>query len=169
MFAIPSSTIQTNEKTIRSGHVLEFNAAWHNTDDQRRRPAMIAIRLFLVKKNAECACGEISLRGRYKHATNREDGAEFSKKPLLRTLLRVALYAQQGLRNCRASVCVSVRPSHRCGGFAAVGPAARRYRSIAARPALSSKCEQCRVASRRRKLNTDLFTFLIENDKHASA
>ena len=65
----------------------------------------------------------------------------------------------------RPSVC----PSHRCGGFAAVGPAARRYRSIAARPALSSKCEQCRVASRRRKLNTDLFTFLIENDKHASA
>ena len=49
MFAIPSSTIQTNEKTIRSGQVLEFNAAWHNTDDQRRRPAMIAIRLFLVK------------------------------------------------------------------------------------------------------------------------
>ena len=33
------------------------------------------------------------------------------------------------------------------GGFAAVGPAARRYRSIAARPALSSKCEQCHVVS----------------------
>jgi len=37
-----------------------------------------------------------------------------------------------------------------------VGPAARRYRSTAARPALSSKCEQCHVVSRRRKLNTDL-------------
>jgi len=30
-------------------------------------------------------------------------------------------------------------------GFAAVGPATRRYRSIAARPALSSKCGQCPV------------------------
>ena len=42
------------------------------------------------------------------------------------------------------SVCLSVCLSHRstaarrCCGFAAVGPAARRYRSIAARPALSS-------------------------------
>jgi len=41
-------------------------------------------------------------------------------------------------------VCLSVRPSHystaesRLCGFAAVGPAGRRYRSIAARPALSS-------------------------------
>jgi len=49
----------------------------------------------------------------------------------------------------RPSLCLSVRPSRhpatasRCGGFAAVGQAARRYRSIAARPALSSKCEQC--------------------------
>jgi len=41
------------------------------------------------------------------------------------------------------SVCLSVRLSHpaaarRCCGFAAVGPAGRRYRSIAARPAVSS-------------------------------
>ena len=40
----------------------------------------------------------------------------------------------------RPSVCLSVRPSHpaatrRCCGFAAVGPASRRYRPIAARPA----------------------------------
>jgi len=38
-----------------------------------------------------------------------------------------------------SSVCLSLHPSHqpavtrRCGGFAAVGPAARRYRSTAAR------------------------------------
>ena len=32
--------------------------------------------------------------------------------------------------------------AHRCGGFAAVGPEGRRYRSIAAWPALSSICEQ---------------------------
>jgi len=36
-----------------------------------------------------------------------------------------------------------------------VGPAARRYRSIAARPALNSKCEQCHIVSGRRKLTTD--------------
>ena len=34
-----------------------------------------------------------------------------------------------------------------CGGFAAVGPTDRRYRSTAARPALTSKCEQCHVVS----------------------
>jgi len=48
------------------------------------------------------------------------------------------------------------------GGFAAVGPACGRYRSIAARPAhsstaVSSKCEQCHVCSRRRRLSSDLF------------
>jgi len=47
-------------------------------------------------------------------------------------------------------------PLCRCGGFAAVGPAGRRYQSIAARPALSSNCEQCYVVSRRRKLNKNL-------------
>ena len=47
------------------------------------------------------------------------------------------------------SVRLSVRLSHysaaarRCNGFAAVGPAARRYRPTAAQPALSSKREQC--------------------------
>ena len=36
----------------------------------------------------------------------------------------------------RPSVCLShPAVAHRCCGFAAVGPAARRYRSIAARPA----------------------------------
>ena len=60
------------------------------------------------------------------------------------------------------SVSLSVRPFHhpaatrRCGGFAAVGPAARRYRSTAALPALSSKCGQCHVVSWRSELNTDL-------------
>jgi len=66
------------------------------------------------------------------------------------------------------SVCPSVRPILRrsfgvFGGFAAVGPAGRRYQSTAARrvcsrrgrlsihihssTAVSSKCEQCRVYS----------------------
>jgi len=54
----------------------------------------------------------------------------------------------------RLSVCLSHHSAaaRYCGGFAAVGPAASGYRSIAARPALSSKCEQCHVV----KLNTDL-------------
>jgi len=73
----------------------------------------------------------------------------------------------------RRSVCPSVPPFARsCGGFAAERRAGRRYRSTAAavgRPAaiapqngaqqqiaLSSKCEQCHVVSRRRKLNTEL-------------
>ena len=52
-------------------------------------------------------------------------------------------------------------------GFAAVGPAGRRYRSIAAAAGrrssttFSSKCEQCRVVSWRRKLNTDLVMTLL--------
>ena len=45
-------------------------------------------------------------------------------------------------------VCLSVRLSHSaaaivCGGFAAVGPAGRRYRSIAA--AAACECGQCHV------------------------
>jgi len=40
-----------------------------------------------------------------------------------------------------------------CCGFAAAGEAGRGYRSTAARPALSSKCEQCHVVRRRRKLS----------------
>jgi len=53
----------------------------------------------------------------------------------------------------RPSRRLSVRPSRhlsaarRYSGFAAVGPAARRRRSIAARSALSSKCEQYHVVS----------------------
>jgi len=49
------------------------------------------------------------------------------------------------------SVCPSIRPcrhsaaARRCDGFAAVSPVARKYRSIAPRPALSSKREQCHV------------------------
>jgi len=81
------------------------------------------------------------------------------------------------------SVCLSIRPSiylvcmsvpccaaaAACGGFAAVGPAGRRYGSISARRVCSrhdhlyihsstvvgSKCEQCHVYIHR-KLNTDL-------------
>ena len=55
-------------------------------------------------------------------------------------------------------VCLSVCLSHHSPArfAAAVGPASRRCRSITARPALSSKCEQCHVSSCRRKLNMDL-------------
>ena len=72
------------------------------------------------------------------------------------------------LSGVRPSVCLSVCPTtsvpslaaaRRCGGFAAVGPAGRRYRSIAARPALSSNCEQCHVVSGRRKLNRRVYSF----------
>lgn len=70
----------------------------------------------------------------------------------------------------------SVSPSHyshvacSCGEFAAVGPAGRRYQLIAARPTpsssmvLSSKCDQCHIYSRRRRLNTDLLT--VYRDLH---
>jgi len=67
------------------------------------------------------------------------------------------------LSGVRPSVC----PTHnsaaarRGGGFAAVGPAARRCRSIAARPTLTSRCEQCHVVSRRRKLETDSFVLVL--------
>ena len=59
-----------------------------------------------------------------------------------------------------------------CGGFAAVSPAGRRYRSIAARPVLSSNCEQCHVVSWRWKLNTDLLMALFGvkvAQRHASS
>ena len=62
----------------------------------------------------------------------------------------------------RPSVCLSRHSAAapRCGGFAAVGPAGGRYRSIAAaRPARRSNCEQCRVVSGRRQLNADLFWY----------
>ena len=54
------------------------------------------------------------------------------------------------------SVCLSLPSFGHYDGFAAVGSVARRSRSIAAQPALGSKCEQCHVVSWRRKLNTDL-------------
>ena len=81
------------------------------------------------------------------------------------------------------SVCLSQlsTAATACGGFAAVGPASRIYRSIgdccragarqqwrragssmashAAAKASGSKCEQCHVFSRRRRLNTDLLFF----------
>jgi len=70
---------------------------------------------------------------------------------------------RQGLVKVRCpSVCLSHSPAaEACGGFAAVGPVGRRYRSIAAAAghysstAHSSKCERCRVDSRATRLNTD--------------
>ena len=61
------------------------------------------------------------------------------------------------LLSVHTSVCLSIHPfAHYSGGFAAVGPAARRYHSTAAWLALSSKYEQCHIVSWCRKLNTDL-------------
>ena len=82
-----------------------------------------------------------------------------------------------------SSVCLSVCPSRhspsrhspaarRCGGFAAGCPTGRRHQSIAASrvpsgivhsgTAHSSKCEQCHVYSRRRRLDTDLFVSMLD-------
>ena len=72
------------------------------------------------------------------------------------------------------SVCLSVpsipTAAAACGGFAARRPASRRYRSIAARrvyssTAVSSKCEQCHVYSRRRRLDTDLYRTSATKEK----
>ena len=54
------------------------------------------------------------------------------------------------------SVCLSHSPVvASCGGFAAVGPAGRRYRSIAARPAL----QQYGSAARRAAANAGSASF----------
>jgi len=62
--------------------------------------------------------------------------------PALEQLLLAlpAQYAEQGLCNCRASVCLSHPAAARCCccRFAAVGPAGRRYRSLAAAANTSS-------------------------------
>jgi len=60
------------------------------------------------------------------------------------TLSALSADAERGLRigtvSVRSSVCLSRLPAAAsCGGFAAVGPAGRRYRYTAARPAVSSK------------------------------
>jgi len=46
-------------------------------------------------------------------------------------------------------------------GRPSVSLAGKKYRSIGARPALSSKCDQCDVVSWRRKLNADLLIFSL--------
>jgi len=56
---------------------------------------------------------------------------------------------EQRLCSGRVSVRRLSRPSGRCCGFAAVGPAARRYRSIATRPAVNSS----RATARRTAAN----------------
>ena len=56
----------------------------------------------------------------------------------------------------RPSVCLSHSPAAAaCGGFAAVGPAGRRYRSITARPARN----QHGAAARHAAANTGSATF----------
>ena len=83
----------------------------------------------------------------------------------------------------RSSVCAYVRLSHHpttakaCGGFAAECHAARRYQSIASAAqqqrrrgtALSSKCEQCHVDSRCRKLNTAVVLVLCAWQRFGSS
>jgi len=54
---------------------------------------------------------------------------------------------------CLSVCCIRCMLLHR---VCCCGPGGRRYRSIAARPALSSNCEQCHAVSWPRKLNTDL-------------
>ena len=60
---------------------------------------------------------------------------------------------RNGTVSVRSSVCLSVCPS--TGG--AVGPAGRRYRSIAA--AAAGECGQCHVVSVRRPLNTQTCSY----------
>ena len=83
----------------------------------------------------------------------------------------IAYHAEQGVRNCRASICLwslSV-PSVDCSSdvnawFAAGCPAGRRYRSTVAgcqqqqrhSTAFITKCEQCHVYSCCSRLNADL-------------
>ena len=65
---------------------------------------------------------------------------------------------------CPSSVCPSVCLSQlsttaaACGGFAALGPADRRYRSIAARRTAANAPQQCHVRSRRRRLSKNLLS-----------
>ena len=62
----------------------------------------------------------------------------------------------------RLSVCLSrSSAAAACGGFAVVGPAGRRYQSIAA--AAASSCGQCHVVSVRRQLSAA--TVLGNNDE----
>jgi len=82
--------------------------------------------------------------------------------------MRSRVYVTVRCLSVRPSVCPSVclcrhsPAALRCCRFAAVCPASRRYRSIAARrwarssTAHGSKCGQWHVVSWRRKLNTDL-------------
>ena len=97
-------------------------------------------------------------------------------------LLTLLKYYAVGSSLCNdTSVCISLclsilscAAAAACGGFAAVGLADGRYPSTAAgaqqqprrstgrSTALSSKCEQCHVYSRRRRLNADLFLFVSD-------
>ena len=76
--------------------------------------------------------------------------------------MRTRVYVSVGCPSVCPSGCPSIGRAHSsksaaagCSGFAAVGPAGRRYRSTAARRAAAAagKCGQCHVVSVRRKLN----------------
>jgi len=107
-----------------------------------------------------------------RHHCPREAGAYAtgSVMGVIARIVGIGLCRRQGLCNGTMSVRPSVRltvclsrlstAAAACGGFAAVGPAGRRYRSIAARPtppqqrrrsstAVSSKGEQCHAVGGR--------------------
>jgi len=73
-------------------------------------------------------------------------GLDDSTINIVMAIIIIVIYAEQGLRNGRASVCLSRRltATAAAGEFAAERPAGRIYRSIAA-GALQARC--CRRAS----------------------
>jgi len=100
-----------------------------------------------------CSLIRVLLFTQSRHTDNSHKSERKWRMDLLSPLF--AQYAEQGLSNGRTSVCPSICRNHLHA--AAVRPPGSKYRSIAARLVLSSKCEQCHVDSWRRKLNRDLF------------
>ena len=92
---------------------------------------------------------------------------------MLTLLALLAQYAEQAgsmqLSRVRPSVRLSVVPfARRCCGFAVFGRVARRYRSIAAQPAVSSTARsiqrgQYSVVSQGTRLSTDLLLLVQPN------
>jgi len=93
---------------------------------------------------------------------------------VLTLLALLAQYAEQAgsmqLSHVRPSVCQTIRCSfaRRCCGFAVFGRVARRYRSIAAQPAVSSTARnsqrgQYSIVSQGTRLSTDLLLLVQPN------
>ena len=90
-----------------------------------------------------CSLIRVLLFTQSRHTDNSHKSERKWRMDLLAPLF--AQYAEQGLSNGRTSVCPSICRNHLHA--AAVRPPGSKYRSIAARLALSSKCEQCHVDS----------------------